>query len=593
MFKENIKIITDFFKLVKGSVFWIVQLFLASMLGHLSSLLIPIFTSNIVYEVTAGNSDGTYLNIIFLAITYLLYNLFWFWNYTAYSYNFERSYRNLREKIVDKIFTYDIEFTNKISKGTILNTVNNDTAHLSEMIDQICEIFVVTIKLIILLFIFLKTNILIGLVVIFLEYLYLKAYDYCNIKSTHYLMGQYKYRDKLTDNLSQILNGLGEISLFNIFHKMKHNFNIISDKWSQQYICKRKYVNIRATLLPFIIHFGKICLYVVLTYLVIQGRYQVNTLILLISYFEKITDDTEDLMDYSRQIREWSVSIKRIKTILNYNNQQKIEFGINETDYINGLVEFKNVSFAYKSKNEGKLKNISFQALPNQVTALVGHSGSGKTTIINLILRRYKVDKGCIYIDKENIYEYSKNVYSKNVVAVNQSPFIFSMSIKKNLSLIDDNFEHQVEACKRVGIHDYIMQLPRGYNTVLTDNAANFSGGQKQLLSIARTLLSKAEILIFDEVTSSLDPILVEKMKDIFNDLKQDHTVIIITHKKDVMRIADKIVVLNKGKIVGQGSHEELMKDNLYYIDLQTNNYSSSHKKEIETITYEMLIEGE
>lgn len=117
------------------------------------------------------------------------------------------------------------------------------------------------------------------------------------------------------------------------------------------------------------------------------------------------------------------------------------------------------------------------------------------------------------------------------------------MSIRKNLSLIDSNVDNQIEACKRVGIHDYIMSLPKGYNTVLTENATNFSGGQKQLLAIARTLLSKAEILIFDEVTSSLDTLLVEKIKDIFENLKLDHTIIIITHKKDVMKIADKIIV--------------------------------------------------
>lgn len=135
------------------------------------------------------------------------------------------------------------------------------------------------------------------------------------------------------------------------------------------------------------------------------------------------------------------------------------------------------------------------------------------------------------------------------------------------------------------------MSLPKGYNTILTENATNFSGGQKQLLAIARTLLSKAEILIFDEVTSSLDTLLVEKIKSIFENLKLDHTIIIITHKKDVMKIADKIIVLNKGKIVGQGSHDELVKNNEYYIDLQTNNYSSSHKKpEESTILTENII---
>ncbi len=587
MIKDNIIIIRDFFKLVKGNKKWIFLLFLGSILAHLLSLLTPVFASNIIYEVTNGNIKDTYINIGLLGLTYIAYNLFWYLNYVSYSYNFKYSYKNLREKIIDKVFTYDVEFSDKISKGTILNTVNSDTANLSEMIDNVCEILVVFVKVIVMIFIFLKTNLFIGILVLMLEFLYIKSFDYCNIKSTKYLRNQQKYRDKLTDNLSQILNGLGEIKVFNIYDKIKNGFYIIAKKWADQYMLKRKYVNIRSSLLPFIVHFGKIVLYVILVSFVLNGKYEVNLLILLITYFENIMTNTKDLMDYSRQIREWSISIIRINNILNYSSTQQLSFGMNQNDYINGLVEFKNVNFAYKSKNKGNIENISFVAEPNKITALVGHSGCGKTTITNLILRKYKVDSGKILIDNEDIYEYSKDVYSTNVVGVNQVPFMFNMSIRKNLSLIDSNFDNQIEACKRVGIHDYIMNLPKGYNTILTENATNFSGGQKQLLAIARTLLSKAEILIFDEVTSSLDTILVEKVKEIFENLKLDHTIIIITHKKDVMKIADKIVVLNKGKIVGQGSHNELMKNNDYYIDLQMNNYSSSHKKVIDDVVIE------
>lgn len=579
MIKDNITIIKDFFFLVKGKTIWIVQLFAASILGHASSLFIPVFTSNIVLYVTNGNSNLAYLNIFFLVITYLAYDLLWYWNYVSYSYNFKYCYKNLREKIIDKVFTYDNYFTTKISKATILNTVNRDTADLSEMIDEICEIIVVFVKVIVLIIIFLKTNLYIGMVVLILEFLYLKSFDYCNVKITKYLFGQRKYADKLTGNLQQILNGLNEIKIFNIHDKIKKNFYIITDKWSDQYMKKRKYANIRGAFVPSIIHFGKIILYLVLTYLVLKGTYDINVLILLISYFESIMEDSRDLMNYSGTIRDYSVCIKRINNILNYTPDKEIEFGINENDYINGLVQFKNVSFTYKNKKTKNLKNISFIAKPNEITALVGHSGSGKSTIINLLLRTYRIDSGEILIDSENIYNYSKNIYSKNIVAVNQFPFIFNMSIKKNLSLIDNNFNRQIEACKRVGIHDYIMTLPKGYNTVLNENASNLSGGQRQLLAIARTLLSKAEILIFDEITSSLDPTLVENIKEILTDLAQDHTVILITHKKDVMKVADKIIVLNEGRIVGKGTHEELMRDNKYYIDIQTHNYSSSSKK--------------
>ena len=587
MIKENIRIIRDFFKLVKGSKKWLSLLFISSIIYNLLTILIPVFAANIIYELTNNNVDATYMNVLYLLITYLFYNLFYYMYYVAYSHNFEYSYRSLREKIVDKVFTYDIEFSDKLSKGTILNTVNTDISYLSEMIDSVCEIIIKFVKVIILIVIFLKTDLLIGLMVLIIQWTYLKSFDYCNIMSTKYLRRQQKYRDKLTDSLSQILNGLEEIKVFNIYDRIKNNFNIIANKWSKQYLTKRKYINFRASLLPLIIHFGKIVLYTVLIYFVINGKYEINILILLITYFENLMANTSDLMGCSRQIREWSISITRINNIMSYSSKQQIDFGLYDNNYIDGLVEFKNVNFSYKSKNKGNIKNISFIAEPNQITALVGHSGSGKTTVSNLLLRNYKVDSGEILIDKENIYNYSKDVYFTNVVGVNQTPFMFNMSIRKNLSLIDSNINNQIEACKRVGIHDFIMSLPKGYNTILTENATNFSGGQKQLLAIARTLLSKAEILIFDEVTSSLDTLLVEKIKDIFDNLKIDHTVIIITHKKDIMRIADKIIVFNNGKIVGQGTHDDLMKKNKYYIDLQTNNYYSSLKKQQNDINVE------
>ena len=580
MIRDNIRIIRDYFKLVKGSKKHIFIMILSSIIFHSSSLLMPVFAANIIYEITNKNIETTYINILLLAIMYIINNVCLHANYVAFSYNFKYSYKNLREKIVDKLFTYDTEFSDRISKGAILNTVKYDAEHLSEMIDNVCEIIIEFIKILIMIGIFLKTNLFVGVLVVILEYIYIKSYDYCNIKSAKYLTSQEKYNDRLTDNLSQILNGLGEIKTFNIFDKIKNSFYNIANKWSIQYIKRRKYINIKCSLLPFITYLGEIMLYVILVYLVFRGDYQVNTLILLVTYFTNIMTNVKELMEYSSQIREWDVCISRINKILNYSSTEQMEFGLNNTDYIDGLVEFKDVDFTYKSKNKGNIHNITFTAKPNEITAIVGRSGSGKTTITNLLLRKYKIDKGQILIDNEDIYEYSKDIYSKDVVGVNQSPFIFNMSIRKNLSLIDKNFENQVEACKRVGIHEYIMSLPKGYDTILTENATNFSGGQKQLLAIARTLLSKAEILVFDEVTSSLDTLLVEKIKEVFENLKTDHTIIIITHKKDVMKIADKIIVLSDGEIVGQGTHENLMKENEYYIDIQTNNYYSSHKKE-------------
>lgn len=570
MIQENVKIIQEFFRLVHGSKKWIFFLFLGSILGHISELLLPFFVSNIILFVTSYDATRMYLNIFFLFLTYIFYNLFWYLNYVSYTNNFRYSYQNLREKIIDKVFTYDISFNEKISQGEILNTVHSDVSDLSEMIDNVCEIIVVAVKLIVMLFLFLKTNFFIGIFVVLIVYFYLKWFDYFNVCSTKYLLGQQRYRDKLTNQLSDILNGLKEIKIFHLYDKMKRNFFVLANKWSEQYQKKMMYADIRDSLLPFVIHIGTILLYLILGSLVLNKMLNVNVLILLISYYDILMEDAKDLMGYSKDIREWSVSIHRIHRLLNYSSKEDAMFGENETDLICGSLQFSHVSFTYPSKNKGSIKDISFLAKPNEITALVGRSGSGKTTIMQLLLRNYKVQAGNILVDQESIYHYSKKVYSKNVVGVNQYPFLFSMSIRKNLDLIDTNVEHQIASCKRVGIHDYIMSLPKGYHTIIDENATNFSGGQRQLLAIARTLLSKAEILIFDEVTSSLDLILVEQMKEIFADLKQDHTIVLITHRKDIMSFADHIVVFHDGCIVGDGTHKELMKDNTYYIDLQT-----------------------
>ena len=238
----------------------------------------------------------------------------------------------------------------------------------------------------------------------------------------------------------------------------------------------------------------------------------------------------------------------------------------------------RNVNYTYgKGSSEEKqaLKNINLKINHNEVVAIVGEPGSGKTMLFNLLLRQFKPTEGVITLDNTDIFEYNPETYTSNIAVVNQKPFIFNMSIKKNLDFVSKNKEKQIEACKTASIHDFIASLPNGYNTILRENGSNISGGQKQMISIARTLLTEADILLFDDITTSLDPDTVKLVPDLIKNIKHDHTIIMITKKPDLMRIADKIVVLDDGHISDIGTHKELIKRNEIYQVLQSRKSAS------------------
>lgn len=571
MFKRNIKITKDYFSLVKFKNKYLITFIIIDLINVLVSLFVPYFISLIVENVTIGLYNMSFIFLIMLGITYLFNKVGSYCTNWCYANFFKEAYVEVHGTLVNSIYNFDEEYSKKISIGKIINSSNTDIINIAEIPSFIIELSIELIKLLVIYFVFAKQSILLALYVIGVDLIYYNFARKCNDKNTFYLKRQRNYADKITGMLSQILTGLKDIKSFGIGDKLNNKLDSYRKRWQESYFLKRKYYFTRKTLVGLIIDFGKIALYFIMIILLMKGKIQIAMFLLLISYYDKAKESINDIMGFDVSIMEESVSLYRINKIINYgNNALKLD-GIVHNDEIIGIVEFKNVSFKYNMIPV--LKNISFIAEPNQVTTIVGKTGTGKTTLFNLLLRMYKIDSGKILIDNLNIYGYSKDVYNSNISIVNQKTFIFNMSIRANLSLIDSNKKRQIDACKRVGIHEFIMSLPDGYNTILKEDATNISGGQKQLLSLARALLTTSEIILLDEVTSSLDPNTTNKIIALLDDLKTDHTLIVITHNKDLMRASDKLIVLNNGKIVGQGTHKELMINNEYYIDLQANNY--------------------
>lgn len=566
MFKRNIKITKDYFSLVSFKNKYLITFIIVDLINVLVSLLVPYFISLIVENVTNGLYETAFLFVILLGLTYVFNKLGSYCTNWCYANFFKEAYVDVHKTLVNSIYNFDEEFSKKVSVGKIINSSNMDIVNIAEIPSFIIELSIELIRLLVIYFVFAKQNILVAIYVIIINLVYYNFAQRCNDKNTFYFKKQRNYADKITGLLSQILTGLKEIKSFGIGDKLNNKLDGYRKRWQESYFLKRKYYFTRKTIIGLIMDLGKISLYIILIASIMKGLLPLSMFLLLISYYDKSRESINDIMAFDMSIREESVSLYRINEIINYgNNVLKLDGNVHN-DNIMGVVEFKNVSFKYG--NVPTLKNISFVANPNEVTTIVGKTGAGKSTIFNLLLRMYKVDKGKILIDNLNIYEYSKDVHNSNISIVNQKTFIFNMSIRANLSLIDSNKKRQIDACKRAGIHDFIMSLPDGYNTILKEDATNISGGQKQLLSLARALLTTSEVLLLDEVTSSLDPNTTNKIISLLDDLKVDHTLIVITHNKDLMKVADKLIVLKDGRIDCIGKHDYLMENSEVYRQL-------------------------
>ena len=242
--------------------------------------------------------------------------------------------------------------------------------------------------------------------------------------------------------------------------------------------------------------------------------------------------------------------------------------GIIDKPKLQGLITFKDVHFSYNQK-EKVLKGISFDVRPGETVAIVGATGAGKSTIINLINRFYDINSGEILIDGRNIKEYTMQCLRKNVAIVLQDVFLFSDSILKNIILDKDiSLEEVKSAAKKIGIHDFIMSLPNGYNYNVKERGVMLSSGQRQLIAFLRAYVSNPSILILDEATSSIDSHSEQLIQNATDKITLNQTSIIIAHRLATIKKADKIIVMDKGLIVEQGTHVDLLKNKGYYHNL-------------------------
>lgn len=567
MIKEYYQFIKDYLNLAELKIKYVVINILSAFFYKGFSILLPLIGSLIIKYLTNGDAKMSYICLGAFLLTYILYNIALYINYKIYGYNMNFVYDKLTNKVLDKLVSVDNNFTRFISKGRLMNSINSDIIDVGDMNDRISELLMGVLQIIAVLVIVCFYNIYLSLLLILFSIIYIIVRNNSDRKINYYHNKVVVQDDKYSTLLTQIVSGLQEIKTFNMLPKLTNKLDVIQNKFIKFYGKKRDYYTIRDNDVKVITYIFRFLLYILLILLMTKDKIDVSVLVLIVSYHEYIVSYINDLINATSTIREVNTAVNRINDILNYDSKE-IKFGIIDTKDINGIIEFKKVSL--EIKNNKILNNINLKIDHNEVVVIVGEAGSGKTMMFNLILRLFEPTKGKITLDNINIFDFNKDAYSNNVSVINQKPFIFNMSIRKNLDFIDTNISNQIEACKKAGIHEFIETLPNGYNTILRENGSNISGGQKQMISIARTILSEAEVLLLDDITTSLDPDTAKLVPRLINNLKKDHTIIMITKKPELMKEADRIVVLDKGEINDVGTHKQLMARNEIYQMLQS-----------------------
>ena len=297
--------------------------------------------------------------------------------------------------------------------------------------------------------------------------------------------------------------------------------------------------------------------------LINTGELEVNNFFSFLAAMMLAYQPIRSLATINMLAYQGSAAAKRIFSVIDKSIEVKDAQGVSELNIKNSNIEFKNVSFQYLTSKDRAIKNINLEIKGDSITAFVGHSGAGKSTIINLLPRFYDSQNGDIYIDGQNIKKVSLYSLRKSMSLVSQDVILFDETVESNIAYANNNStkDEIVEACKFAAADEFIKNLPDGYNTMIGENGVRLSGGQKQRLSIARAILKKSPIILLDEATSSLDADSEEIVQNAINNLTKNKTTLVIAHRLSTIHNADKIYVIRNGSVVDCGNHDYLIKN--------------------------------
>lgn len=489
--------------------------------------------------------------------------------------------RDLRNELSHKINRIPVSYFDKHQFGDLLGRFTSDVEAVSNALQQsFLQVINAGFTLILVIVMVLVLNLQLGvIVVISIPITYLSA-RFIVKKSQPYFKQQADVLGAMNGFVQENLTGFNILKLYVREESSQEDFRQITQKL-QKVGFKASFIS--GLMMP-VLNVISDLTYLLLALLgglqVIAGRLTVGNMQAFVQYVWQINQPIQNLTQLAGQLQSAKSSLDRIFQVLDEADEVNDETEKLEQD-LTGQVSFKGVDFQYVA-DKPLIRNFNLEVKPGEMVAIVGPTGAGKTTLINLLMRFYDVTKGAITVDGHDIRHLSRQDYRKQFGMVLQDAWLYEGTIKENLRFgnLQATDEEIVEAAKAANVDHFIRTLPGGYNMEMNQESSNISLGQKQLLTIARALLANPKILILDEATSSVDTRLELLIQKAMKTLMQGRTSFVIAHRLSTIQEADKILVLKDGQIIEQGNHESLLADKGFYYDL----YQSQFSKKAEEV---------
>lgn len=535
-----------------------------SILLRGSVLIIPVIWSYALNNIYEESYDKAFkLIVLSIIITVIYYGLEQLYQVTLYKL-YNKLY-NLYENVYTENFYKNSLFSlSRFSLGEYNNLLNSDIDVIASYYANLPMRLIRIIEFLVIYFYFYTINPVIFLITIIVSIISLGYMIYGSKETERLNKIRKDTLDYKTASNHEIYNNIRDIKSFNLYNKVVDKVNVKR----RAYLDANAKFNIQSTGVKFIsiiiVEITRLLLMIYGIYLIKDGNIEVGSLLIIYNYYQKIVDNYTIVSNILICKKSLKVSFNRFSKILENASKEKI---ISSNINLDGDIIFKNILYGYR--DNPTLKNVSFSLKSNGINIITGPTGSGKSGVVDLLLKMNRPHKGTIIIGKMNIFDIKNNDYYNHIACVSKSPTFFNDSIKNNLLLINDDFDYIKTICKKLNIHNYIMNLKDGYNTNIN---SDIKRSVYYLLAIARVIIKDPKIMIFDESLSLIDRKDINIVKNILLELKENHTIIVIDREQNVDSISDHIVVIDEHVVIEEGSYDELLSKKSFYYNLNGKN---------------------